>query len=540
MMRSLKNSAHSLYKRLFKDRTEAAIFFTAVLVEIAFGLYLVQRWGFTFESGDGISHLYIASTVINNGAQNNIGNLGSVWLPMFHLLMMPLVLIDSLCRTGFTGTIVNSLATGGICVLLYRLTGGGRLGILASFLFLANAFTLFFGATPMMEQTAIFFMVLAAYYFKRYWEKNDLLAFMKCSLALLFGCLTRYELWAVALLVALFFTIKEVRARQFHRLAYLHFPFWGIFAWLFWNLATFRDPLMFIHHPMSSGSQVERMLEMGYPLYRGNILLITNFFFDALYTVSGGICLVSFIALIIIIRQKKWTTLIPTILLISPIGFQFFTLYTGSSAAWVRYLHQPLVGLIFLSLLPMKMIRTLGNPIRKIGKKHIRLLSIFFILVTMSLYAASLPTQISMVITGYLPGYTERGGPEIPTLYDWKEEYNLLKEIVDSKPILISSGTSYQALTLVGIQPSQIIDDYDGDLFIEAMKQPWLHCSTVLIPDSPNLGEIKEWNNYYNGAYYIYRYYNDESWRTTFLEYFTFHSSLTVPNENRSIFILED
>ena len=534
-MRSLKSLGYSFYKRLFKDKTEAAIFFSAFLVEIAFGLYLVQRWGFTFESGDSISHLYIASTVVNNGAQSNLGNLGAVWLPLFHVLVMPLVLIEPLYRTGFAGTIVNSLATGGICVILYRLMGRGRIGILASSLFLANAFTLFFGATPMMEQTAIFFMVLATYYFKRYWEKGDLIEFMKCSLALLFGTLTRYELWAVALLVALFFTIKEVRARQLHRLAYIHFPFWGVFAWLFWNLALFRDPLMFLHHPITPGKQVAYMYTMGHSPYSGNLLLITEFFFDALSTVSGALCLVSFIALIIIIRQKDWTTFLPTILLLSPIGVLFFTLYTGSSAPWFRYLYQPLAGLILLCLLLIKIIPTLGNPTQI---KKIHLWSIVFILGTISLYATSLSTQISMVTTGYLPGYSYHGDPEIPTIYAWKEECDLLKEIVGTKPILASGGLKYQALILVGIPPSQIIDDYDGSLFIEAMKRPWLYCSIVLIPDSPNLDEMREWNDYYNRTYYIYRYYNDDSWRTTFLNHFTFQLSLTLLGENRSVFKL--
>ena len=526
--------------RLFKDKTEAAIFFTAFLVEIAFGIYLILKWGFTFESADSISHLYIASTVVNNGAQSNFANLGSVWLPMFHILVMPLVLVEPLYTTGFAGTIVNSLATGGICVLLYRLMEGGKLGILASFLFLANAFTLFFGATPMMEQTAIFFMVLTAYYFKRYWEKDDLIEFMKCSLALLFGTLIRYEVWAVALLVALFFTIKEVRARQFHRLAYIHFPFWGVFAWLFWNLAIFRDPLMFIRHPMAVGLQITYMYGGSSP-YVGNLLLIKDFFVDALYTVSGAICLVSFTALIALIfvavirtrtRHKNWVVLLPTILLISPIGFQFFILYIGSSAPWVRYLYQSLAGLILLSLFPIKMIQTLGNPLRK---TDIHILSILFILVTISLYATSLPTQISMVTTGYGPQKQE---PHLPDICAWKEEYGVLKEIAGSKPILTSSGKTYQALILLGIPPSQIIDDYDGDLFLEAMKQPWLHCSIVLIPDSPNLDTIREWNDYYNGIYYIYRYYNDDSWRTTFLDHFTFQLSLAVSGENRSVFKL--
>ena len=528
----IKNALKPLTK-LFKDKTEIAIFFTAILAEITFGLYLVYRWGSTFESGDSISHLYIASTVVNNGAQSNLANLGTVWLPMFHILVMPLVLIEPLYRTGFAGTIVNALATGGICVILYRLLGGGKLGILASVLFMANAFTLFFGATPMMEQTAIFFMVLTAYYFKRYWEEDDLIAFMKCSLALLFGVLTRYEVWAVALLVATFFLIKELKGRRFYRLAYIHLPFWGVLAWLFWNLAIFRDPLMFLHHPMAPAKQVAGL----YAPYIGNLLLITDLTFEALYTISGAIALISLTALIITASYKRWSILLSSIILTSPVAFQLFTLYTGSSGGWFRHFYPSLAGLIILPLFFTKMIPTLGNPRRKLKKTRVRPLVMLVLLLTVALYAISLPIQENILATGWVSGGGEHGDPCMPLVYEQMVKYEAVKELMDDKPILASGTTlSYQYLVILGISPSQIIDDYDGELFIKAMKEPWNFCSLVLIEASPNSSAIQAYNDLYGGIHYVYRYYNDGAWRSEFLKHYEL--SLELGEETVNIFKL--
>lgn len=508
MMRSLKNSAHSLYKRLFKDRTEAAIFFTAFIVEIIFGLYLISRWGFTFAFVDSISHFYIPSTIVNNGSQNNIANLGTVWLPMFHILVTPLILIEPLLRTGLAGTIVNGLATGGICVILYRLVGGRRLGILSVVLFMSNAWTLIFGSSPMMEQTGIFFMLLAVYYFKRYWEKGDLIEFMKCSLVLLFGCLTRYEVWAIALLVALFFTIKELRARRFHRLGYIHFPFWGVFAWLFWNLAIFRDPLMFLNNPawLNWPETQQRMYDP---------LLTTSAIFENLYPICGLLYLSSLIYLVMILIKRRWNLVLPSVLLISPIAFQWISMFFGRSGGYIRYFYLAFPGLIMLSSFLVKDVSRL-----KISKTKTKTFLAFTILVIIALTGLSIPEQTELL--AFFSHFTEQGPSSLhdPSFPANIRSVEVLKEtkIMDYKSIL-SCGTTHHVSLILGIPPTQIIDEYDGDLYIRAMKEPWNYSQLVLIPyDSQAF--MKATNEQYDGNYVPYLYYNDDAWKSEFLEHY--------------------
>jgi len=487
---------------LLKDKTELVIFFTAFLVEIAFGFYLLYKWGHTFACGDAVSHLYIPRTIFDNRPFNNFANLGTVWLPMFHLLVMPLTLIDLLYTTGFAGTIINSLVTGGICVVLYRLIGEKKLGILASALFMCNAFTLTYGVTPMMEQTAIFFAVLATYYFKRYWEKDDTVEFMKCSLALILGTLTRYEVWAVAFLIIFFFTLRELRNGQSYRVAYAHLPLWGIFSWLFWNLAIFRDPLMFIHHPLSA--QVGAIRAPRY--FAGSIWLTADLVFNNVTAISGMLCLLAVLSTLILLTQKKLPYATSTMLLLSPIFFHWYFMFAQGTASWMRFFYIGFAGVVVSSFW-----------FAKEFKKKLRVIAIITILALYFLTTLSHPVVLT---TGIINGASS--DINFPDVSKLKAELEAIREVIgDQNPILISTRQSGLFPVLTGTSPSKVFDDYDFPAYLEIMEEPWKHCSFVVIEKtSPDDPELKSINDYYEEKHFIYRYYNDIEWRSTFLQHY--------------------
>src|SRR5689334_4761441 len=75
--------------------------------------------------GDAVAHINIARRVIDNLTPGPT-QLGSVWLPLPHLLMLPFVAIDRLWTNGLAGTfpsmVAHVLATIGIFRLLRLLT----------------------------------------------------------------------------------------------------------------------------------------------------------------------------------------------------------------------------------------------------------------------------------------------------------------------------------------------------------------------------------------------------------------------------------
>jgi len=487
--------------KLFKDKTEAAIFFTAFLVEIAFGLYLIYRWGHTFVTADAFSHSYIPRTVVNNGAQSNFANLGTVWLPMFHLLVMPLVLIDPLYTTGFAGTIVNALATGGICVILYRLIGNKRLGILASALYMGNAFTLIYGATPMMEQTAVFFTLLAVYYFKRYWETDSVIGFMKCSIALIFGTLTRYEVWALAFFIIFFFVLRELKNGQRHRLAYAHLPLWGIFAWLFWNLAIFRNPIEFMVH-MTGLTPVEAFAPSALNLERLYLTFVSNFL------ISGHLYILIPVLVIFCIAQKKYSELVATMLLATPLLFQVAIKTTGISLTYyLRYFYLGFAGMVSIPFFLCN-----NNNFGRNTKVAVLITAIVS-------YSFAIQPQLLLTNQGFVSYTDDANFPKYSRL---REEVMAIKSITRESTILASTATGYASSALysvtTGTSPSQLIDDFDNPMYTKVMNEPWKFVSYVIIEKmSPDIRRLKALNEYYNGKYFVYRFYNDDRWRSEFL-----------------------
>jgi len=506
--------------RLFKDKTEVAIFFSAFLLEIAVGIYLIQRWGFTFVIEDAASHLYIPRTVIDNGNHSGFQNLGTVWLPIFHLLVMSLVLIDPFYTTGFAGTIVNALATGGICVILYRFYEMKKLGILASALFMVNIFTLIWGATPMDVQITIFFMLLATYYFKRYWEKDDVREFMKCSLAIILGTLTRYEVWAVALLVVLFSTWRELKNGQGYRIAYIHLPLWGIFAWLFWNLAIFRDPLMFIRHPTSTVAQGSQEILA----YSGSILLTMQHVLLKLFINSGFLFLLALFSIIIFLAHKKMSRFTSLLLLTSPIFFHWYFMLIHVSTAWTRYFYIAYPGLV---LSPLLFVETFDKQAfsKKRFKSGVKILMITLMFVSVFL---AYPIQTKMLITG--SGKDTRTAIAFPEYYELRKEMQLIKEKVKESPLLMANdptfGPVYSPLT--GISPAKIFDEYDYPLMFKVGDEPWKYSPFVMISKTPSKPFLEPLNEYYEGKYLLYNFYYESEWRQRFL----LHYELVMETEH--------
>ena len=67
----------------------------------------VNHSGWTLYYGDADAHLNIARRVIDS-RRPGYDQIGTVWLPLPHLLMLPLVRNDQLWRSGLAGGITSS------------------------------------------------------------------------------------------------------------------------------------------------------------------------------------------------------------------------------------------------------------------------------------------------------------------------------------------------------------------------------------------------------------------------------------------------
>lgn len=546
-------------KNYLKEHDEKCIFILTFLIEIIFGLILINKYGSTYFYLDSTSHIYDARNVIDNGINSGLATLVGTWLPAFELLQIPFVKIGILYTTGFSGTIINAIMTGGIAVYLYKLFGGrnNRLSILMPIVFLSNIYGLIFGVTPMTEQMATLALVATAYFFKNYLETGETKEFMKASLVLIFGSLVKYEIWIVALFVLSIFFVKEIIVnRKIYKIGYAHMPLWGMIAWLFTNLMIHKDPLWWNDNPASNNVLMETTL----PLYfKGSIFLTMKHALIQMNMTYGILLYLTVISIIFIIASKKMKWVITLIIFFIPTAVNIYLMYEGKSAGHQRYFYTPLPGIILLNGILLDNIITFLNTnkdflikmyeksfatLRSVG--NLLFISIIIMAAVQSQQAAnnikeikSDPLQSRPWIYQGLDMPNDRVFYKIDNekktfvsdlnfvfLSSKNKDFDKVKNIIGQEKILMPSflvtdteeGIRASMFSVSeGISPKQIIDGFDYLEYEKVMKEPWNYAKFVMVSNISQEG-AENANKIYGGNFYLYNYNYNQTWRSEFMK----------------------
>src|ERR1700759_3772596 len=102
-------SKSSGISRPFKNVASTILCFLAAAALLAAAIMYVQRAGATLYFGDAEAHLDIARRIVDSRTPG-WSQVGTTWLPLPHLLMLPLVRNDWLWRTGLAGAIPSGLS----------------------------------------------------------------------------------------------------------------------------------------------------------------------------------------------------------------------------------------------------------------------------------------------------------------------------------------------------------------------------------------------------------------------------------------------
>ncbi|RKS68803.1 glycosyltransferase involved in cell wall biosynthesis [Actinomadura pelletieri DSM 43383] len=241
-----------------RDPVLALVTLAAVLLSAgAFAHHL--RHGTVLAYADSVSHLLITRRVVD-GPTAGAAQLGGVWLPLSHLLSLPLAWNDVLFYSGFAGAAVSMLAYVVTVWYVYLIaarmaagraggTGDRVAGAAAAGLFALNANVLYLQSTPMTE-LLLFACVAAAVHHLQAWCRTgryEQLAMVSCATVL--ATLTRYEGWVLAAAVAAVVAYVSVRRWKNYARVEAHLVFFGVAAfsgvagWVGWNYVIFGDPL---------------------------------------------------------------------------------------------------------------------------------------------------------------------------------------------------------------------------------------------------------------------------------------------------------
>ncbi len=311
----------------------------------AFGNFYFNGLGLSYN--DARSHLDIGRRVVE-GLKPGLAQLGSVWLPLPHLLMIPTVWNDFMWHSGLAGALtsmVSFVATGLVIYLILKNLGVGLLGrLIGVFVFATNLNILYLQSTAMTELLLLATMTIGSYELLK-WSRNDaVFDLLKASFWIMLSTLVRYDGWFLFVMAAGLILVRVLKKQGlktaegviifFSTLGAL-----GIFMWLVWNQLIFKDALFFAFGPYSAKAQQDQLAQAGNLMTKGNLGLSLQFYLYALIYNSGA--LTSILALFgaaafWINRQVDKNIRLTSVILIAPFLFNVLALYIGQSVLFIQ------------------------------------------------------------------------------------------------------------------------------------------------------------------------------------------------------------
>ncbi|MGA9390132.1 MAG: hypothetical protein WBV69_06765 [Candidatus Sulfotelmatobacter sp.] len=272
--RSLPPKAHS-------EIDVVRLVWLAVFISV-FSFLFYYRDGDVLLYGDAVAHINIARRVFDSRTPGLL-QLGTVWLPLPHLLILPFIMSKRMWQSGAGGSIPSMAAYVFGVLGVFRLVrtllvrnivrdkevdsaAKKAAAWVAAILFAANPNLIYMQATAMGESLYLALFIWAIVYFGKF-AHGDVKALKKCGLCLAAACLTRYDGWflAAVLIVAVLtisfklFPTREDEKPEFPptllRTAILKFVLVAALApalWLAYNAAVYRNPLEFANGPYSA------------------------------------------------------------------------------------------------------------------------------------------------------------------------------------------------------------------------------------------------------------------------------------------------
>jgi hypothetical protein len=269
-------------------------------------LFYFQR-GEVLLYGDAVAHIDIARRIFDSKTPGLL-QLGTVWLPLPHLLMLPFVISSEMWRRGVGGSIPSLAAYVFGAVGIFRLVRGtlsrqgqpdaaARIAAwTAALVFAANPNLIYMQTTAMGEALYLALFIWAVLYFSEF-VRGDASALTKCGLCLVAACLTRYDGWllaaamAAAVVILTFLRGKtaensatEAQRRRNRTVKFVLLAAAAPALWLAYNGIIYRNPLEFENGPYSAKAIERRTQSAGNPGHPGS----GSLFVAGLYFVKSG------------------------------------------------------------------------------------------------------------------------------------------------------------------------------------------------------------------------------------------------------------
>jgi len=233
--------------------------------------------------GDAVAHINIARRVFDS-RNPGLFQLGTVWLPLPHLLDIPFIVNGRMWQTGLGASIPSMAAYVAGTLGVYRLVCGlasRPTAWIAALIYALNPNLIYMQATAMGESLYLALFVWAVVYFAEFVRQvqddpdHAAKSLKKCGLVVSAAMLVRYDGWFLAAVIAACAVIIMWRlpdlARPLRRGLINFIVFTGVTAVLFlaYNQIAFGNALEFANGPYSARAIQQRSKTATMPSYPG-------------------------------------------------------------------------------------------------------------------------------------------------------------------------------------------------------------------------------------------------------------------------------
>jgi hypothetical protein len=289
-----------VHDRYQEQRNEARLTMVVAALSIAALLFYYAHQQILLY-GDAVAHLNIARRVVDNRHPiASYGQLGTVWLPLQHIAMLPFVWVNALWRSGIAGAIPGMVAFVLGTLGIFRLVVA-RAGYVAAYvaggIYALNPNLLYMQTTAMNEPIFLAFFIWSLVYLDEFLRATLPLdphsaiqparlkprrALEYCGITMAGGALTRYDGWFAACILGAILTwaflswrrrIDDVRLRRSATKSFLEVVLLNALVpvyWLIYTWAISGNALDFVNGPYSAKAIALSSTAHGAPPYPGH------------------------------------------------------------------------------------------------------------------------------------------------------------------------------------------------------------------------------------------------------------------------------
>jgi hypothetical protein len=481
-------------------REESFPFALAAVLLSFVALLLSFTRGYLLLYGDAVAHLGIARRILDS-RNPGLAQLGGVWLPLPHLLMLPFVQKLEWWQNGLAGAWPSLICYIASVAGLYRLARyllTPRWAITATAFYALNPNLLYLATTAMTEPLFLVLLIwttlltvecVAAIHAARRAVVARRLIFI--AIFILAAVYTRYDGWILGASVWCVITFALARHREIWRSVVPSFCVFtllviaGPISWLVYNQHFFHDPLDFIRGPYSASAIEKKTTAPGSEHYHGWHSPFWAFVYytrtaqlDVSFWETGFLVMVAaVVGLMVAIRRRL---ALPALLLWIPLPFYVYSVAYGAVPIFIpplwphsyynsRYGMEMLPALALFSFLAVQWIEGRWARSQPLAKRLMQPVALLLV----ALNTVGMMYRTPLVLKEAINNSTTRVGFESALARQ-------LLVFPKGSVILMYNSDHVGALQYAGIPLRQTVNEGDRDSFQAALAAPASHAAYIV------------------------------------------------------------